>query len=139
MIVADTNVLVRLVTKDDVEQTKAAVALVSTDEKVWISRVVLLEVGWVLKSKVYGYTRENVSRALRMLVAWDGSVVEDDARVRDALRYHREGMDLGDAFILAFVPAGASVSTFDKRFVKRAAAFGEAAPVRLVPTPPDEK
>lgn len=131
MIVVDTNVLVRVVTKDDLDQTRQAVELLSTAERVWISRVVLLEVGWTLKSR-YRYAPEVVSRALHMVVALGNAEVEDADHVKQALGYHAAGMDLGDAFILAFAPARASVATFDTDFVKRANGLADAAPTRLV-------
>ena len=112
MIVIDTNVLVRVITKDDLDQTRQAIELLSTAERLWISRVVLLEVGWTLKAR-YKYTPTSVNRALRILVALANAEVEDADRTRSAIGYHAAGMDLGDAFILAFAPPTATVVTFD--------------------------
>ena len=48
MNAVDTNVLVRLLTRDDAEQTVAAEAFVAPGA--WISQVVLVETLWVLES-----------------------------------------------------------------------------------------
>lgn len=131
MIVVDTNVLVRVITKDDIDQTRQAAELLRTADLIWISRVVLLEVGWTLKSR-YKYSQDAVSRALHVVVALSTAEVEDVERVRLALAYHARGMDLGDAFILAFAPAASVIATFDTDFVKRAAFATDTVPTRLV-------
>lgn len=131
MIVVDTNILVRLITKDDLDQTRQAVELLMAADRLWISRVVLLEVGWTLKSR-YKYSQEAVSRALHVVVALGKAQVEDAEQVRRALGYFGGGMDLGDAFVLAFAPEGATVVTFDTNFVKRAKDVVGAVPTRLV-------
>ena len=46
MRAVDTNLLVRLVTRDDVRQTAAAEAFVASGA--WVSHVVLVEAMWVL-------------------------------------------------------------------------------------------
>ena len=130
MIVLDTNVLVRLITKDDIEQTRQAAALLAGSGPFWIDRVVLLETGWVLRSR-YGYPTSAIARALRLAVALDNAEIEHRPRCDEALRLYESGLDLGDAFILAFAPAGATVATFDDRFAKRASAMGGAG-VRLL-------
>ena len=119
MIVLDTNVVVHLVTKDDIEQVRQAVALLGRRGPFWIGREVILETGWTLKA-AYGYSREEVARALHLVVTLDNVQVEGGDRMRKALRLHAAGLDLGDALILAFAPDGATVASFDERFVKRA-------------------
>lgn len=133
MIVLDTNVLVRLVTKDDIEQATAAFALLRRGGPFWIGSTALLELGWVLGSKRYGYARADVSRALKVVANLADAHVEDLARVRDAMTLYDEGHDLGDAFILAFSPSGATVATFDDGFVARSPiASGTGRTVRRV-------
>lgn len=53
MIAVDTNVVVRLLTGDDREQSAAAASLFAA-EPVWIAKTVLLEAGWVLR-RLYGF------------------------------------------------------------------------------------
>ncbi len=119
MIVLDTNVLVRLITKDDIEQTRQAVALLEKNGPFWIGREAILEAGWTLKA-AYKYSRQDVARALHLVATLDSAQVEGGARMHRALRLHAGGLDLGDALILAFAPDGATVASFDERFVKRA-------------------
>lgn len=118
MIVLDTNVLVRLITKDDIEQTRQAVALLAGTGPFWIGREAILEAGWTLKA-AYKYSREDVVRALHLVATLDRVKVEGGERMHRALRMHGAGLDLGDALILAFAPEGTTVATFDERFVKR--------------------
>ncbi len=48
MLAVDTNVLVRLVTRDDPDQARRAFALFKR-ERLWIGKTVLLETEWVLR------------------------------------------------------------------------------------------
>lgn len=133
MIVLDTNVLVRVITKDDIDQARQAFALLQGPGPFWIRRVVLLETAWTLKSR-YGYARAQVSQSLHVLVALEGVEVEARDRVRRALALYTAGMDFGDALIAARAPQGATVATFDTGFVKKVErAEGEdLPPTRLV-------
>lgn len=119
MIVLDTDVLVRLITKDDLDQTRRAVALVGGEGPFWIGREAILETAWTLGA-AYGYSRAEVARALHLVATLDRARVEGGERMHRALRLHAGGFDLGDALILAFAPEGATVASFDGRFVKRA-------------------
>ena len=53
MIAVDTNVLVRLLTGDDLKQAAAARSLFAAGP-IWIAKTVLLETAWVLRS-LYGF------------------------------------------------------------------------------------
>lgn len=113
MIAIDTNVLVRVITKDDIVQARKAAQLLRGPGSFWVTRTVLLELGWVLESR-YRYSRKDVSRALYLVVSVDSIVVEDEAHTKRALALHREGMDLGDAFIVSFAPPESTLVTFDR-------------------------
>jgi predicted nucleic-acid-binding protein len=120
VIALDTNVLVRLVTKDDIEQTAQAVRLLRGDGPFAISATALLELGWVLGSKrTYNYDRAAISRALHVVASLRNVVLSDPDRVREALTFFDAGHDLGDAFVLASAPSGATVATFDEALVAR--------------------
>lgn len=80
MIVLDTNVLVRLITKDDIDQTRQAVALVAGAGPFWIGREAILETGWTLKA-AYKYSREDVVRALRLVATLERAEVEGGERL----------------------------------------------------------
>ncbi|MCB9688192.1 MAG: type II toxin-antitoxin system VapC family toxin [Alphaproteobacteria bacterium] len=126
MMALDTNVLVRLITKDDATETRQAVTLLLAGGPFWVSRVVLLELGWVLSSKrgPYAWDRKRVSDALHVIASLEGVFVEDQDRTRRALTWHRAGLDLGDAMVRAATPDEHMVVTFDRRFVSDAATHG---------------
>jgi predicted nucleic-acid-binding protein len=65
MIAVDTNVVVRLLTKDDLKQT-AAESLFAV-EPIWIAKTVLLETIWVLRS-LYGFDEGATRGALELLL-----------------------------------------------------------------------
>ena len=67
MAAADTNVLLRLLLDDDVEQSRAARAFQRTHAPLFVSHVVLAELAWVLVS-VYRFSRERLRAVVEMLV-----------------------------------------------------------------------
>lgn len=94
MRAVDTNVVVRLIVRDDVEQAAAADRFVSGGA--WIGQVVLAEVAWVLES-VYGLERTALGRVVEMLLDHESLVVEDAAATAQALRLFREHPRVGFA------------------------------------------
>lgn len=64
MLAVDTNVLVRLLARDDVSQVRAAEA--SITKGAWVSQLVLAETLWVLDS-VYDLSRAQIATAQRPL------------------------------------------------------------------------
>ena len=77
----DTNVLVRLIVRDDPEQVVRAEAFV--EHGAWISLPVLVETVWVLES-VYGLNRQRIGTAVSMLVEHDRLALQDEDIVRRA-------------------------------------------------------
>ena len=65
MPAVDTNVLVRLVTRDDRKQVAAAEAFVS--KGAWVSTLVLMEATWVLTA-VYELTHAEIATSIDMLL-----------------------------------------------------------------------
>ena len=61
----DTNVLVRLVTRDDRKQVAAAESSVS--KGAWVSTLVLVEASWILTA-VYALTKAEMATAIDMLL-----------------------------------------------------------------------
>lgn len=121
MIAVDTNILVRLLTKDHPEQSEAARRFMearSVEDPAYISREVLLELVWVL-SQSYRYERTAVAQALYELLIAPDVVIEAEAEVRAVWTafQSRPGHDFADLMIAAAAQrAGASeLVTFDKR------------------------
>lgn len=115
----DTNVIVRLVVRDDEEQYRRAEAVfrrVTAGPGAWLSSVVLAEVAWVLRV-AYKFDRATTAAALQRLIAIDGVHVEDEATTRLALAAFEAGSaDFADYFILesARRDGAIPVHTFDE-------------------------
>ena len=88
----DTNVLVRLLARDDAAQTKAAETFVS--KGAWVSQLVLAESVWVLES-VYGLAASDLAGALEMLLNHRDLVIERPDVVAAALAHFRSKPALG--------------------------------------------
>ena len=112
MIAVDTNVIVRLLLGDESTQTAAARKVFDAGP-VWISKTVLLEAGWVLRS-VYGLSEVEVVTSFRLLLGLKNVEVEEPAVIGAALGLTEQGMDLADALHLSARPVGAVFVTFDR-------------------------
>jgi predicted nucleic-acid-binding protein len=99
VIAVDTNVLVRIMVEDDVDQVRRARAFMEAQDRVFISRTVLLEIGWVLGT--YHLTREAIVASIRDVLAVSNVEVEDPPAVMMALQWYQQGMDFADAMHLA--------------------------------------
>jgi predicted nucleic-acid-binding protein len=103
MIGLDTNVLARLFVDDDAAQARAARRFVadqcSPQNPGFVDRVALCELVWVL-SGVHGYERSAIAGVIEELLASRDIHLEDDDRVRAALRHFAgRGVDFADALI----------------------------------------
>jgi predicted nucleic-acid-binding protein len=125
MIAVDTNVLVRLLTGDDLQQAAAARSLFAAGP-IWITKTVLLETGWVLRS-LYGFEESAVRDAFTKLLGLKNVHVEDEPSVEAALALTVHGIELADAMHLSSRPSGAVFVSFDQSFVRRAKRAGAAA------------
>jgi predicted nucleic-acid-binding protein len=130
MHAVDTNIVIRLLTRDNSEQTAAA-DLVFASGPVWISKTVVLETAWVLSS-VYGYGEALILEAITGLIGMDDVHAEDEADVVMALQLATEGVDLADALHLMSRPPGAAFLSFDQKLIRRAHRAG----IARVSTPP---
>lgn len=119
MRAVDTNVLVRLLARDDAKQAAAADAFVQTGA--WISHLVLVESIWVLTS-VYGATPAQIAAGLTMLLEHEDLVVQDSDVVASALKHFRANPSLGfsDCLILEVARRAGHLplGTFDRAFSK---------------------
>ncbi len=83
MLAVDTNVIVRVVTNDDPEQSPRAIALFER-EKILLTKTVLLETEWVLRF-TYKLSREATASALRNVVGLQQAEVENIGVVSKAV------------------------------------------------------
>jgi predicted nucleic-acid-binding protein len=111
----DTNVLVRLLTRDDDTQVRAAEAFI--EKGAWVSHLVLAETTWVL-SAAYGLGHSAIAVALDMLLNHAALTVQDPDVVTSALDHYRRKPALGfsDCLVLEIARKAGHLplGTFDK-------------------------
>jgi len=101
----DTNILIRLATRDDAAQVRKAERLLrekfSARTPAWISILVVTEMAWVL-ARSYGYTRPQIASSIRGLLNTSVFRVEDHTLVADAIElFLASAADFSDCLILA--------------------------------------
>jgi predicted nucleic-acid-binding protein len=96
----DTNVLVRLIARDDAKQVDAAEAFIVGGA--WVSQIVLVETIWVL-STVLNLTPARIATVVDMLLDHERLTLQDADIVTRALGYFRKRPALGfsDCLVLA--------------------------------------
>jgi predicted nucleic-acid-binding protein len=92
MRAVDTNVLVRLITRDDARQAAAADAFV--EKGAWVSLLALAEASWVLTT-VYDRDPLAVGNSIEMLLDHDNLVLQDPEVIAAALAVFRARPALG--------------------------------------------
>lgn len=119
MRAVDTNVLVRLITRDDRTQVAAAEAFVS--KGAWVSTLVLAEASWVLTA-VYQLTHADIATAIEMLLNHHDLTIQDSEAVAAALEQYRGRPALGfsDCMILELARKAGHLplATFDRNLGK---------------------
>jgi predicted nucleic-acid-binding protein len=127
----DTNVLVRFLTQDDLEQARlasAAMDQLTPERPGLICREVLVELVWVLE-RSYKFGRADISAVISGLLATSDLVVEGADAVAGILSlYEFEGFGFSDLMIRAAAQrlGAMTVLTFDR---KAAALEGMLMPV----------
>ncbi len=92
MRAVDTNVLVRLVTRDDARQAFSAEAFVA--KGAWVPLLALKEAVWVL-AVVYRRSAQGLAAAIEMLLHHEHLVLQDSDTVAAALDLFRSRPSLG--------------------------------------------
>lgn len=118
MIAIDTNVIVRLLTKDNEAQYEAAFRLFSSED-IFIADTVILESEWVLRY-AYDYSPKDIANALRKLFGLKNVHLSNPQLIVQAIDWHEQGLDFADAFHLATSKQHSKLKTFDEQFIKRA-------------------
>lgn len=115
----DTNVLVRLITRDDPSQTAAAENFVANGA--WVSVLALAESMWVLGS-VYDLTSRDQANAIEMLLNHRDLVLHERETVTAALDLFRQRPALGFSDCLIVEAARKAghlpLGTFDRNLAK---------------------
>ena len=119
MLAVDTNVLVRLLARDDASQALAADQAVA--KGAWVSHLVLAEAVWVLDA-VYARTPKQLIAALDLLLIHESLVLQDADVVSAALSQFRAKPALGFSDCLVLETARKAghlpLATFDKALAK---------------------
>lgn len=92
MRAVDTNVLVRLMTRDDAKQVAAADAFVETGA--WVSHLAIAEATWVLAS-VYDRGPQAIATAVEMLLSHEHLTVQDSETIAAAVAQFRRRPKVG--------------------------------------------
>jgi predicted nucleic acid-binding protein len=130
-IAVDTNVLARLLLNDHPAQHARARALLEQDELFTAPPTVMLELVWVLEAN--DCTREEISRALELLMCWPRFQPQDPEPLRLALAWYGQGLDFADALHLALGRGADCFASFDQALARGAARIGAVPPVVGVP------
>ena len=125
MRAVDTNLLVRLIARDDPAQVAGAEAFVAPGA--WVPQIALVEAIWVLGS-IYGMKPLKIAEALEMLLNHKDLTLQDADAVDAALKHFRKRPALGfsDCLVLetsrkaGHLPLG----TFDRLLGKMEGAQG---------------
>lgn len=119
MRAVDTNVLVRLLTRDDARQVEAAEKFV--ERGAWVSHLVLAEATWVLTS-VYARSPMEIATAVEMLLNHQHLTLQDADAVAAANDQFRRRPILGfsDCLILAVARKAGHLplGTFDRNLAR---------------------
>jgi predicted nucleic-acid-binding protein len=119
MRAADTNVLVRLLERDNDKQVRAAEDFIAPGA--WISHIVLAETLWVLDA-VYERSPAQIATAVEMLLDHRQLVFQDADTVATALARFRERPALGFSDCLVVEVARKAghvpVGTFDRNLAR---------------------
>ena len=119
MRAVDTNVLVRLITRDDARQAELADRWVETGA--WVSILALAETAWVL-STLYGRSAGEIASAVEGLLNHKDLILQDSDVVATALKRFRNRPALGFAHCLLLELARKAghlpLGTFDRELSK---------------------
>ena len=118
MIAVDTNVIVRLLTRDDEEQFQKVLALFSKQD-IFIPTTVILETEWVLRY-AYNFAPAAICDGFTKTFGLPNVKIERPEAIAQAIDFARQGLDFADALHLAQSQECSQFTTFDTAFIKRA-------------------
>ena len=118
IVIADTNIIIRLLVRDDESQFKAVSDLFRNAEEIIIPTTVYCEVAWVLSAS-YRIRKVKLLETLRKLLASKKISVRED-EIEAGLSMMEEGGDFADGVIAAEgdLLGGTEFVSFDQQAVK---------------------
>lgn len=129
MDAVDTNILVRIIVRDDEAMYQRAVAALS-GRQVLVPTTVLLEADWVLRGR-YGFDRGAVADSLTAFLGLPQVETQSPDSVAAALKLLRDGLDLADALHVVTAAPASRFLTLDEPFARRAQRHTTPVPVVL--------
>lgn len=121
MLGIDTNVLVRLLVRDDRAQASRARELVTQavdrQRVVWVSLLVMIETEWVLRSR-YGFEKTAILQLIVSLLETRELTFEDEPAIEEALHNWKDSAcGFADCLIIAHNRRAGCAATvsFDRR------------------------
>ena len=124
MIGLDTSVLVRYITEDDPQWSKAATRFIDaslTEETPgYVNVIVLVELAWTLR-RAYDFTREKIAAVVNELLQSSSFIVAEEKCVQRALlKSNSTGAGFADCLIAELNTAAGAAPTYaiDKRAVR---------------------
>ena len=119
MRAVDTNLLVRLLVRDDLGQVNAAQAFVA--KGAWVSHLVLVETLWVLDA-VYNRSAGQIANAVERMLSHKELTLQDEEVVALALDHFRSRPSLGfsDCLVLEIARKAGHLplGTFDRNLAR---------------------
>ncbi len=126
-IAVDTNILARVVLRDDAGQANAAIRILKEASLIAVSLLCLCELAWILRRGAR-WPKSRVSMAIRTLIEAQNVVVDRPA-VEAGLAMQEAGGDFADG-IMAYQGAwlgGETFVSFDRKAVAKLTAQGISA------------
>jgi predicted nucleic-acid-binding protein len=119
MPAVDTNVLVRLITRDHPGQTASAEKFI--ENGAWVPTLALVEASWVLAT-VYQLTPKDLAKAIEMLLNHRELILQDADAIAAALALFRArpGLGFSDCVMLHIARKAGHLplGTFDRKLAK---------------------
>ena len=120
IVTPDTNVLVRLLTRDQEAQFQEALWLFE-HALIYIPATITLETEWVLRH-AYAFAPTQIAQAFRKLFGLRNVDLEKPLQIDMALQWYEQGLDFADALHVANMDAKGRFATFDQQLIRRAEA-----------------
>ena len=130
MIALDTNLLARLLLRDDKRQHARVLQLLASKQDFSAPVTAMLELVWVLE--VSGCSTDDIVRGLNLLLGLPNFKPQQADALRQALLGYAQGLDFADALHLALSHGSQELATFDKAFARKAGKLGLMPPVVAV-------
>lgn len=130
MIALDTNLLARLLLRDDARQHTRVRQLLAREQDYTAPVTVMQELVWVLEVNDCG--TDDIVRGLQLLLGLPNFKPQQPEALQRALRWYADGLDFADALHLALSSASEELATFEKAFARKAGKLGALPPVVAV-------